>query len=110
MTPIFEVAASNLGRGGGPISLRGDNGLIVRGLFGDPLRGSKDSVELNDSLVFIVVRENIDEIELVRVLGLLSGSRVLSGRIGVDGLEGRGSKLGRRVGFAVSVFTLIAVA
>jgi hypothetical protein len=110
LTPILEAPVSNLGRGSGSISFPGDNGLIVRGLFGDPLLVSKDSVELKDSLVFIVVCENVEEIELVRVLGLLSGSRTLSGRIGVDGLEGRGSKLGRRGAFTVSVFTLIVVA
>lgn len=80
---------------------------MFRRVFGDTLPDSNDPVELNESLVFVVVCVNVEEIELVSVLGLLSGSRALSGRLGVVLLA---SQLMRRGAFGVAVFTRIAVA
>ena len=89
-------ACVKLGNGRGATRSIGDGGLIVLGLCGDAPSALKVSVELNDSLVFWLLREKVEDIELVRVLELLPGSRVMGDRIGVEGLEGRGNKLGRR--------------
>jgi hypothetical protein len=70
--------------------------LGVAGLPGDILLAVKESTELTDSLLLKLARENIECIELTSVLDELPGSLFIAGRIGVEGLTGRGTRLARR--------------
>jgi len=81
-----------------------EGGFAVVGLSGDELLMVVSSTELNDSLVWRLLRENVECAELTRVLELLPGSLLYAGRIGVDGRLGTGSPLGRLVIFAVGTF------
>lgn len=86
---------------GGFVSTVGDDGaLAVTGLPGDVLRMVSESTELADLLLSTLARENVECTELTSVLEVLPGSRFMIGRIGVDGLTGSGTLLGRRKGKA----------
>jgi len=67
------------------------SGLTVVGLTsGLALLWLPDPTELNDSLVFVLVWDVIENTELVSVLELLGGSRLQGGRMGVEGRDGIG--------------------
>lgn len=66
------------------------------GLPGEVLRIVEEVTELADSFVLSLLCEKVECAELIKVLELLPGSLVIAGRIGVQGLTGRGTRLGRR--------------
>jgi len=70
--------------------------LGVTGLSGDMLRTVKESTELADSLLRTLAREKVECMELTSVLDELPGSLFITGRIGVEGLTGSGTRLARR--------------
>ena len=69
--------------------------FVAVGLPGEALRIVEDATELAESFVFSLLCEKVECTELVRVLELLAGSLLIVGRIGVEGLVGRGNPLGR---------------
>ena len=69
---------------------------MVVGLSGGELLIVSSSIELNDSFVFRLDRENVEWTEPTSVLELLPGSLLYVGLIGVDGLTGSGTRLVRR--------------
>jgi hypothetical protein len=66
------------------------------GLLGDVLRIVDEVTELADSFDLSLLCENVEWMELTSVLELLPGSLFIAGRIGVEGLMGRGTRLVRR--------------
>ena len=80
-------------------------GFAVVGLPGEILRIVEEVTELADSFVRSLLCENVEctELELTRVLELLPESLDIAGRIGVDGLMGRGTRLERLWKFPTAV-------
>jgi hypothetical protein len=78
------------------MSITGDaTRFVAVGLPGEVLRIVEDATELAESFVFSLLCEKVECTELIRVLELLPGSLLIVGRIGVEGLTGRGTRLGR---------------
>lgn len=93
----FTFPFVNVGEEGAFASITGDaKGLAVVGLLGDVLRIVEEVTELVDSFVLSLLCEKVEWAELISVLELLPGSLLIAGRIGVEGLMGRGTRLVRR--------------
>lgn len=89
-------AGATAGETGDFASNTGNEGCVVLvGLSGDELLIVAELAGLTKSFIVVPALEKIECTELVNVLELLLGSLLYDGLIGVDGLMGSGTRLGR---------------